>query len=275
MRLNTAVGVSVALTFSLGASAAPARVHHGSGRPPPDFSSTSICTASTVSPPDAPLPTFSTPPPAEPTLTVPEPTETEGPLPSSPEPTETETAAPVPPTTNVPLPPSQTEVPAPPVSTNSPTSTVTPAPTTDAPAPPSETGSPTPPPAGDCSCGYKLSAHGDAYFPKAFNADFGTIGLSGVAPSADWLSEYGISITDGWQAGAVGADGTVPIGHFQNVRINNGTLELVVPAGQSAGGQTTNAQLEGPIAVNGVFTMDAKITSTPGKHSVHMGSTSC
>jgi hypothetical protein len=120
-----------------------------------------------------------------------------------------------------------------------------------------------------CACGYSLSAYGNAYFQKALIADFTKSTLSGTATSSSWLSSYGLYIANGYQAGGVSsaADHTTPIAHYTNVRIQNKTLQLVVPGGQKItnGGQTSVAQVEGPSGiVGGVFTMNAKIDATQG-----------
>jgi hypothetical protein len=120
-----------------------------------------------------------------------------------------------------------------------------------------------------CNCGYKLTSYGNAYFRKLLNADFTTSTLSGTATSASWLSSYGFLIEDGFQTGAqsTASDQTIPIASYQNVRIQNGVLQLVVPGGQTItnGGTTSVAGLEGPSGiVRGVMTMNAKIDATPG-----------
>jgi hypothetical protein len=120
-----------------------------------------------------------------------------------------------------------------------------------------------------CSCGYKVAAHGNAYFRQSLVADFTTAKLSGTATSASWLNDYGFHIADGYKGGGTSSapDHTDPIAHFGNVRIQNGALELVVPGGQKItnGGKTTGAQIEGPSnMIGGVFTMTAKIDKTPG-----------
>jgi hypothetical protein len=120
-----------------------------------------------------------------------------------------------------------------------------------------------------CSCGYKVAAHGNAYFRQSLVADFTTAKLSGTATSASWLNDYGFHIADGYKGGGTSSapDHTDPIAHFENVRVQNGALELVVPGGQKItnGGKTTGAQIEGPSnMIGGVFTMTAKIEKTPG-----------
>ncbi|KAH7108290.1 hypothetical protein BKA62DRAFT_17326 [Auriculariales sp. MPI-PUGE-AT-0066] len=244
MRFSTAVSISLAY-FTV-VSAVPWRGHHHHLPSPsgntPGLVKTCISnptTSPTVVPvPDEPVPTTAT-------STV----VTEDPVPPTSVPSSSDgSSSPVPSvpsgSTDAPA-PSDTEVPQP-----DPQTTATPA------------GSVVPvPPADPCTCGYKLQGHGDAYFPKAFNADFS--GLSGVATSPEFLGGA-LYITNGWQAGAVAADGTVPIGEVQNIRVNNGILELVVPGGQTAGGNTTVAQIEGPVVIAGVFTMETQIDPTPG-----------
>jgi hypothetical protein len=120
-----------------------------------------------------------------------------------------------------------------------------------------------------CDCGFTLTQFNNAYFRRLLDADFTTTTLSGPATSTSFLSDFGFFIEDGFQSGAPSTqpDGTKPIASFKNVRIQDGTLQLVVPGGQTItnGGTTSVAGLEGPTGVvNGVFTMNAKIDGTPG-----------
>jgi hypothetical protein len=123
--------------------------------------------------------------------------------------------------------------------------------------------------AASCTCGYQLKSYGNAYFRHLLSADFTTTSLSGTATGPNWLGQYGLYIADGYQSGAQSEqpDGTTPIAHYTNVRVQNGALQLVVPGGQkiTSGGQTSVAEVDGPSGIiNGVMTMNAKIDPTAG-----------
>ncbi|ODN74719.1 hypothetical protein L202_07048 [Cryptococcus amylolentus CBS 6039] len=59
--------------------------------------------------------------------------------------------------------------------------------------------------ADNCSCGYILSSHSNAYFPKSHTVSFSSISS---------VSDSGFGITNGWKVGSLGPDGTRAVGTF-------------------------------------------------------------
>ena len=72
-------------------------------------------------------------------------------------------------------------------------------------------------------------------------------------------------ITNGFQTGPRGPDGTTCIAKSQNLAIKGGILELTVPGGQSKGGDVTGAEIyfDTPLT-GGVFAMQAQLDGTVG-----------
>ncbi|ODO01647.1 hypothetical protein I350_06471 [Cryptococcus amylolentus CBS 6273] len=108
----------------------------------------------------------------------------------------------------------------------------------------------------DYSCGYILSSHSNAYFPRSYAVSFSS--LSSLADSE-------FVITDGWQVGGVGPDGTRSVGSTENVKIIDGDMVLTVPGGQSVGGEVTAAEVTfREVVGGGVFTMEAQLDGGAG-----------
>lgn len=117
-----------------------------------------------------------------------------------------------------------------------------------------------------CCCGYKLSKHGDLYYPLSHTVDFSNEPDLTVT-SLHGLKKYGLNITHNVGVGGSYMD-VQPLGKYQNVRIKNGALELKVPGGQklstglTAAEVTFGTQFKG--LTGGVFTVGAKIDGTTG-----------
>lgn len=118
--------------------------------------------------------------------------------------------------------------------------------------------------ADDCSCGYVLSAHNNAYFPKHALADFSVL-PDGQLTSATALQSLGFRIADGYAIGGTSSDGTMPIGSYKNLYVRSGVLHLDVPGGQKTGGQVSGAEIDSmETFLFGVFEVDMQLDATPG-----------
>jgi len=129
--------------------------------------------------------------------------------------------------------------------------------------PPSNPGST--PVSSDCSCGYVLSKHGDAYFPLAHRTDFGTLPSGKL--TADQLRALGWEVSQGWQAGAIGPENTVPMGDISTFSAKDGALHMTVPGGYGLGGEIPSSEItfitDNGIT-GGVFTMEAVLSDIEG-----------
>ena len=117
----------------------------------------------------------------------------------------------------------------------------------------------------DCACGYVLTAYGNAYFPLAHITDFTKLPAGKV--TAGQLDALGWQVSEGWQAGAAGPDGTVGWGSIDTFSSKNGELHMTVPAGYHIGQKVPAAEItfNTPDGVTGgVFTMNAQLDETWG-----------
>lgn len=118
----------------------------------------------------------------------------------------------------------------------------------------------TPSSSSQCKCGYSLSAFNDAYYPSLAVLDAATL-----SSTAD-LSALGWSVTTNGGGIGGGYNDVRASGQASNVRLNSGTLELVVPGGQSASsGTITGAELAfGTALVSAHVTMEAQLSDVVG-----------
>lgn len=118
----------------------------------------------------------------------------------------------------------------------------------------------TPTSSSQCKCGYSLSAFNDAYYPSLAVLDAATL-----SSNAD-LSALGWSVTTNGGGIGGGYNDVRASGQASNVRLNSGTLELVVPGGQSASsGTITGAELAFDTAlVSAHVTMEAQLSDVVG-----------
>jgi hypothetical protein len=117
----------------------------------------------------------------------------------------------------------------------------------------------------DCSCGYVLTAYGNAYFPLAHITDFSKIPAGRV--TASQLDALGWQVSEGWQAGAPGPNGTVGWGSINTFSSVSGHLHMTVPAGYKIGQKVPAAEItfNTPDGVTGgVFTLNAQLDDTWG-----------
>ena len=120
------------------------------------------------------------------------------------------------------------------------------------------------PPAGDCKCGYILSAHSNAYFPSAHIVNFASL-PQGPLQISD-LSALGFEVNNQWQVGGA-YQGTRSVGFINALSGLHGALALTVKGGQRMGGDIEAAEVifqpEGGMT-GGVFSMEAMLDDTPG-----------
>jgi len=117
----------------------------------------------------------------------------------------------------------------------------------------------------NCACGYVLTAYGNAYFPLAHITDFSKLPAGKVTVAQ--LDALGWQVSDGWQAGADGPDGTIPWGSISTFSSQSGHLHMTVPKGYHIGQKVPSAEItfntpEG--VTGGVFTMNAQLDDTWG-----------
>ena len=114
-----------------------------------------------------------------------------------------------------------------------------------------------------CQCGYQLADYGNAYFPFHSFVDF-TL-LTSLAD----LAAYNLTANIG--QGNIGSistvDKTTCYGSAANYNFTGTSagLQLIVPGGQTIGGNVTGAELDLDFAIlHGVVTAQYKLSAVPG-----------